>query len=83
MNFHKERKYPEKFYPSPVYEESEYKILDDKYNHLQYINAGKGHATNPIIFHRYAGYHPFIKPDPPINVVAPLQQNRANPSETI
>jgi hypothetical protein len=48
MNFHKERKYPEKFYPSPVYEESEYKILDDKYNHLQYINAGKGHATNFI-----------------------------------
>lgn len=66
-----------------AFEADEYKLLDDNYNHLQYINAGKAHATNPLIFHRYMGYHPFIKVPPPIMVYSPLQQSRTNPSESI
>lgn len=65
------------------FDSDDYKLLDENYNHLQYINAGKYHATNPLIFHRYAGYHPFINVPPPIQVYAPLQQSRSNPSETI
>ncbi len=65
-------------------DESGYKILDpDTFKHERYINVGKYHAMNPLIYHRHAGYHPFVRIPRPTQVWAPLQQNIINPLETI
>ncbi len=65
-------------------DESGYKILDpDTFKYKQYIEVGKSHAMNPLLYHRYAGYHPFVRIPLPERIIAPLQQHITNPSETI